>query len=278
MHVKFLSDGTEYRSFGGGNFARNKPGSGLFWWTILITLLMGLATFCWFFSIFVFSHPEKPFSYRLLGKLNKLEPIRKFSPLLVPQGKFMSARAMLGEYYSYESDQLAVANDVLKRAYIKNYKELAPKYLVGDFTVIASRPLAKSDVFAAGWIVRARSNEMEDVEIEYVFPGSSITRVPFTMGEKISLRERESKDGQKPTFASAINVQKLPEDRICVTVVPLTYEGATATGETLALEAPAMLNMDASWPVAVDLEGQEMIQPGEALPAPGQKVAAKTES
>ncbi|MBX7211285.1 MAG: hypothetical protein K1X78_23460 [Verrucomicrobiaceae bacterium] len=260
MQIQFLSDGTEYRSHGGGSFSKNKPGSGLFWWTILITLLMGAAIFCWFFSIILFTHPEKPLHYRLLAKVKKLEPLRKFSPLSVPQGKFLTPRELLAEYFADNAEHLSVSNDQLKRAYIKNYKEQAPKYVKGAFTVVAARELKKTDVFTKGWVVRARADDIEDVDLEMVFPGVDSAPVAYAQGDKITL-------DQTSTFASAVHVQKLPLDRICVTVLPLAYQGfrVAAVGE-LQMDAPELLNMDAPWPVACDLDELQ-----------GQKVAVKSE-
>ena len=163
MQIQFLNDGTEYRSHGGSSFSKTQQSSGLFWWTILITLLMGAAIFCWFFSIVLFSHPEKPLHYRLLAKVKKLEPLRKFSPLSVPQGKFLTAREVLGEYFNDSPDHLAVGDDQLKRAYIKNYKEQAPKYVKDGFTVIAGCELKDTDVFTKGWGVRAWPNYMRSL-------------------------------------------------------------------------------------------------------------------
>ena len=259
MQIQFLNDGTEYRSHGGGNFSKTKPNSGLFWWTILITLLMGAAIFCWFFSIVLFSHPEKPLHYRLLAKVKKLELLRKFSPLSVPQGKFLTPRELLSEYFNDSAEHLTVGNDQLKRAYIKNYKEQAPKYVKGAFTVVAARELKSTDVFTQGWVLRARADDIEDVDIEIIFPGVTSAPVAYVPGDKLTL-------DQTSTFASTVHVQKLPLDRICVTVLPLAYQGfkVAAVGE-LQMDVPALLNMDAPWPVARDLDEVQ-----------GQKVAAKS--
>src|SRR5436189_6111571 len=132
MNAQFLSDGSDFRSRGGGgsNFAKNRRDNGLFWWTILITLLIGVATFCWFFSIMVFKYPEKSFNYRLLTKLEKLERIARFDPLAanaasvapgsdvvpvkrLPNGTFNNARDLLNKYYNYNPDQLRLTNSVL---------------------------------------------------------------------------------------------------------------------------------------------------------------------
>src|SRR4051794_27823271 len=154
MHAQFLSDSSDYRSGSGGSgSAKNRRDEGLFWWTILITLLIGVATCCWFFSIMVFKYPEKPFNYHLLTKLEKLEPIAKFDPLAansiaggavaanttpikrLPNGTFNNARDLLNKYYNYNPDQLRLTNSVLKRSYILNYGEESPVYVKGTYAV-----------------------------------------------------------------------------------------------------------------------------------------------
>jgi hypothetical protein len=246
MHVRFLSDGSEYRSYGGGSVSKKKDSGGIFWWTILITLLVGAATFCWFFSIMVFSHPEKPFNYKVLAKFKKLEDLRSFSVYTAPHGRFVNAREILTEYFPYSQDQLAVRNDVLKRAYIRNYRHEQPTYLKGSFNVISSRPLTTGDVMSNGWVVRARANDMEDVDVEILMPGLTNQGAPYKAGETLKL-------DQKQTFASTLNVQKLEHDRLCVTVIPLAYQGfISSAGNEMHMTPPAMLNMDAYWPVTRD--------------------------
>src|ERR1700710_597403 len=110
MRAQFLSDGSDYRPrSGGGNFSRKQGGSGMFWWTIIITLLLGVATFSWIFSMVVFKYPEKPFNYRLLGKLKKLEPLTAFHPLHVPNGTQIVAKDLL-QFSSLNTEQLRVKN------------------------------------------------------------------------------------------------------------------------------------------------------------------------
>ncbi len=270
MQVRFLGDSGDFRSNGGSGAVRNKPSSGLFWWTIFITLLIGLAVFSWFFCIFVFSHPEKPFSYRLLAKVKKLDPIRRFTQYSVPQGKFLNAREVLGDYFNYSEDQLEVTNDLLKRAYIKNYKEQAPQYLKGEFNVIASRPLGSSDVFTSGMVVRARAADFEDVDVEIVLPGVDSNSGSIPAGQKIMLN-------QKATFASVIHVQKLQGDRVCVSVVPLAYQGFnTEAGQPLVMKEPSLLNMEAAWPIALDLDKPLGIEGAPGAKPSAQKVAAQS--
>jgi hypothetical protein len=247
MRREYLSDGKERRGYGGGNFPKPGDGSSLFWWTIVITLMMGIATFCWFFSIMVFQHPEKPLNYKVLAKFNKLPVIRQFSVYTVPDGAVKSPRELLSAYYAYSSEQLRVANNILKRAYIRNYdKQDPPVYLTGKFLAMEVRPLAESDVMQKGWVVRARAVDLEDVDVEILMPGLQSTEAPFEVGDAITLDKRS-------TFGAVVHVEKLGDDRICGTVVPLVYGGFKSTaGEALTMAPPGVLNLEAGWPISSD--------------------------
>jgi len=247
MQPRFLSDGRELRSFGGGSLSRKNNNASLFWWTIAITFMMGLATFCWFFSIMVFQHPEKPLNYKVLAKVNKLPVIRKFSIYTVPNGSAKSAKELLSSYFAYTPDQLEVSNHILKRAYILNYdRQDPPIYLTGSFQVMEVRKLTDEDVVTEGWIVRTRSTEIEDVDIEVVMPSLSVAAAPFAEGDVLMLDKRS-------TFAALVHVERLGDDRFCGTVVPLVYAGfKTDGGEALTMNPPVKLNLDAGWPLTVD--------------------------
>lgn len=227
--------------------SRKNSNANLFWWTIAITFMMGLATFCWFFSIMVFQHPEKPLNYKVLAKVNKLPIIRKFSVYTVPNGSSKSAKDLLASYFAYTPDQLSVSNDILKRAYIRNYdRQDPPIYLTGGFQVLDVRPLGEKDVVTEGWIVRTRSVDIEDVDIEIVMPSLKRSGTPFEVGEVLTLDKRT-------TFAALVHVERLGEDRFCGTVVPLVYEGfKTDAGEALTMNPPVKLNLEAGWPLSED--------------------------
>jgi len=265
MQAKFLNAGSEFRRSGSSSLAKGRRDEGLFWWTILITLLLGLATFCWFFSIMVFKYPEKPFNYRLLTKLEKLEPIAKFDPLAVgparlPNGTFNGARELLAKYYSYNPEQLRVANDVLKRSYIMNYTEESPVYAKGTYTVLSARRLTGSDIFSEGWVVRGRSVELEDVELELLLPGATTDTIPLQEGSTFTLDNKSS-------FASVVNVERSAnDDGLCASVIPIAY-GNYLVGDqqSISLSPPPALNMDAGFPVSAPAEGASM------------KVASKTQ-
>jgi hypothetical protein len=247
MQSRFLRDGSELRSFGGGSLSRKNNNANLFWWTIVITFMMGMATFCWFFSIMVFQYPEKPLNYRVLAKVNKLPVIRKFSVYTVPNGSSKSAKDLLASYFAYTTAQLEVSNGILKRAYIRNYdRQDPPIYVTGGFQVLEQRRLTEEDVVTEGWIVRTRSVDIEDVDVEIVMPSLEVKSPPFATGEVLTLDKRS-------TFAALVHVERLGDDRFCGTVVPLVYEGfKTEGGEVLTMNPPVKLNLEAGWPLTSD--------------------------
>jgi hypothetical protein len=262
MHAQFLSDGSDFRARGGGgHFAKDRRDNGLFWWTNLITLLIGVATCCWFFSIMVFKYPEKPFNYRLLTKLEKLEPIAKFDPLAaggggkkgeqnlvlrLPNGTFNNARDLLNKYYNYNPDQLRLTNSVLKRSYILNYSEESPVYVKGTYAVTFVRPLTAADLVKNGWVVRAHSVDLEDVEIELMLPGKPADpkAPPYHEGESFTLDNKSS-------FCSVIHVLRNQDaDGLCATVVPIGYGSFNLGNQrSLALAPPTTLNVEAPLPI-----------------------------
>lgn len=246
MHIRFLSDGSEFRSYGGGSFSKKKESDGgIFWWAILITLLMGAATFSWFFSIMVFQHPEKPFNYKMLAKFKKLEPLRPWTTFTVPDGKKLTPRELLTEFYPYSATQMGVKNDMLKRSFIRNYKHEKPLYVVGSYKVLSLRMLTEKDVISEGWVVRARATDLEDMDIEILMPGLTVKDEPFRVGDVVMM------DANKPQV-TALHVQRLDGDRMCVTAVPLAYTNFTKDSAALKMTPPAALNMDAYWPVSRD--------------------------
>jgi hypothetical protein len=264
MRIQFLSDGSEFRSYGGGNFSKTKGDGSIYWWTIFITFLMILATACWLGPIVAFAYPEKPFSYRLLTKLKKLEPIRGYSKLSVPHGKFYEPAALLSAYFYHSPKELRDTNDQLKRNYIKNFKDQPPAYVSGTFSVIGIRQLTAADVFTSGWVVVLRSTKIEDVDVELVLPGATSEAPPYQVGGEVVL----DTNTKKSSFANVVHVEKIRPDRLSVTVVPIVYEEfATGEGTALALVPPTALNMEAAWPIARDIK----------TPSPDEAPAPQTE-
>jgi hypothetical protein len=324
MRAQFLNDGSDFRSRGGGSYtAKGRRDDSLFWWTILITLLIGVATFCWFFSIMVFKYPEKPFNYKLLTKLKKLDPLAKFDPLAsvavkaskvpddtpvqrLPNGTFHNARDLLNKYYNYNRDQLRLTNALLKRSYIMNYSGESPVYVKGTFAVASVRRLTSDDLMSNGWVVRARSVDLEDVELEFLLPMRSKSaptpveeaepaaeeseKTEAAAGDKVAAAEKEEAakeevpkaipvveapyhEGEvftldnKKSFCSVINILRNQDaDGLCATVVPISY-GTFDLGNQKALAlAP---------PPALKVDAPLPVTGTEPSPPADSKVAAQ---
>jgi hypothetical protein len=211
----------------------------------------------------VFAHPEKAFNYKMLAKFHKLEPLRPWTTFSVPNGKKLNARDLLTEFFPYSPEQMTVKNDVMKRSFIRNYKHDQPIYLLGAYQVLSLRMLTEKDVMPTGWVVRARSTELEDVDVELLLPGLTVSDEPFRVGDTISI------DANKPQV-TALHVQCLEGDRICVTAIPLAYSSFTKSAMAVKMTPPAFLNMEGHWPVTRDtgsaLANEESV---------GKEVAAK---
>src|SRR5256885_10596661 len=59
-----------------------------FAWTVAILLLTGFAFAAWLGSFYIFSQPERPDSYKILQKLHKIEPPKRFELTAAPAGGF----------------------------------------------------------------------------------------------------------------------------------------------------------------------------------------------
>src|SRR2546421_11452724 len=57
-----------------------------FAWTVAILLLTGFAFAAWLGSFYIFSQPERPDSYKILQKLHKIEPPKRFELTAAPAG------------------------------------------------------------------------------------------------------------------------------------------------------------------------------------------------
>jgi hypothetical protein len=250
MRAQFLSDSSDFRARGGGAYtAKGRRDDSLFWWTILITLLIGVATFCWFFSIMVFKYPEKPFNYRLLTKLEKLDPLAKFDPLAsvaiklpdgtpvqrLPNGTFHNARDLLNKYYNYNRDQLRLTNAVLKRAYIMNYSGESPVYVKGTFSVASVRPLTSDDLMQNGWVVRARSVDLEDVELELLLPMKSKSAAKPAEETDSSSSAEEGDKAEAGDKVAAADKEEAAKEGIPPKAIPVA-EAPYQEGEVFTLD------------------------------------------
>src|SRR5258707_1488822 len=58
-----------------------------FAWTVAILLLTGFALAAWLGSFYIFDQPERPDSYRILQRLHKIEPTKRFELTAAPAGE-----------------------------------------------------------------------------------------------------------------------------------------------------------------------------------------------
>ena len=212
----------------------------LFLWTVFILLLMGFAMACWLGSFYIFGHPEDVAELRILQKLHKLDPPKRFEITAAPPGEFLTAQKLFERYNTYPPLRLKAENDELLRMYITNYqstKKLVP-YIVGRFTILDSRELAPADFFPSG---------VAAVAERPIFPRCcSSTFTPPTPG--MCLRSKamlktglDVKLARTLDLAAVIHIQRLENGSLQFTAVPLLYGSyALKQGEgTFSLAAAA---------------------------------------
>src|SRR6266516_2231269 len=145
-----------------------------FAWTVAILLLTGFAFAAWLGSFYIFSQPERPDSYRILQKLHKIEPPKRFELTAAPAGEFLSAKQLYDRYVGMGAAELAKTNAELTRNYIRNYQQvrgLVP-YIVGRYTIVETRELKPSDVFTSGMVALTNAIDSGDLLMEHLYPAS----------------------------------------------------------------------------------------------------------
>src|SRR6266550_6421761 len=143
-----------------------------FAWTVAILLLTGLALAAWLGSFYIFSQPERPDSYRILQKLHKIEPPKRFELTGAPAGEFLSAKQLYDRYNAMGSAELTKTNAELARNYIRNFQQvrgLVP-YVVGRYVIMEARELSSSDVFTSGMVALTGSVESPELLMEHLYP------------------------------------------------------------------------------------------------------------
>ena len=219
----------------------------LFVWAIVITVLLGLNIGSWVFCSLVFGHPEHPVSYRLLTRMEKLEPLKGYRSTTVPSGEFHSAKDLYSITFPFSASQIRAYNGMLKRHYLWNYRDRFPAtFVFGTFVIKEVRPLNQEDLFTRGILVRAAADRFPDVEVELVLPTLEEieTADQFVVGEVFEI-------GKSNMAASVLHARRLKHDAISFLAVPLftrenekkTRDFPTPSGEVLVLQTPQKLNI-----------------------------------
>ena len=143
-----------------------------FAWTVAILLLTGFALAAWLGSFYIFNQPERPDSYRILQKLHKIEPPKRFELTAAPPGEFLNASQLYERYVGMGAAELAKTNAELLRNYIRNFQQvrgLVP-YVVGRYTIIGVRELGPDDVFPTGMAALTAAVDSGELLMEHVYP------------------------------------------------------------------------------------------------------------
>src|SRR3989440_10333224 len=136
------------------SYGRPRRKASVFGWTVTILLLTGFALAAWLGSFYVFWQPERPESYKILQKLHKIEPTKRFELTAAPPGEFLSAKQLYDRYNAMGSAEFAKTNAELARNYIRNFQQvrgLVP-YVVGRYVIEEARALSSSDIFTSGMV------------------------------------------------------------------------------------------------------------------------------
>ena len=221
-----------------------------FAWTVVILLLTGFALAAWLFSFYVFGQPERADSYRILQKLHKVEPPKRFELTAGPAGEFLSAKQLYDRYNAMGAAELGRTNAELARNYIRNFQQvrgLVP-YVVGRYVIEEARELSSSDIFTTGMIALTNSVENPELLMEHLYPAEppTVPLIKQTLTPGLELKLDRAHD-----LSAVIHVERFNDGRIMLTAVPLlygTYTVMRGTG-TFSLEPPLALNLDAGWPL-----------------------------
>jgi hypothetical protein len=221
-----------------------------FAWTLAILLLTGFALAAWLGSFYIFNQPERPDSYRILQKLRKIDPPRRFELTAAPPGEFLNAKQLFDRYSAMGEAELAKTNAELARNYIRNFQQvrgLVP-YVIGRYVIMEARELGPHDLFTSGMVALTDAIENGELLMEHLYPADART-VPLmnrTLTPGLEIKLERTHD-----LSAVIHVERLTDGRIMLTTIPLLYGEYTIMrgSGTFTLEPPLSLNLEAGWPL-----------------------------
>jgi hypothetical protein len=231
-------------------YARPRRRINYFAWTVVILLLIGFALAAWLGSFYIFSQPERPDSYKILQRLHKIEPPKRFELTAAPPGEFLNSKQLYERYSEMGNAELARTNAELARNYIRNYQAvrgLVP-YVVGRYKIVSARELGPGDVFTSGMVALTNAVDNGELLMEHLYPANpealSLMKQTLNVGLEIKLERTHD-------ISSVIHAERLADGRMMITAVPLLYGSYTVTRGlgTFRLEPPLSLNLAAGWPL-----------------------------
>jgi hypothetical protein len=231
-------------------YARPRRRINYFAWTVAILLLTGFALAAWLGSFYIFNQPERPDSYRILQRLHKIEPPKRFELTAAPAGEFLNPQQLYERYSEMGNAELARTNGELARNYIRNYQQvrgLVP-YVVGRYKIVAARELGPGDVFTSGMVALTNAVDNGELLMEHLYPANpeALPLMKQTLNVGLEIKLERSHD-----ISSVIHAERMVDGRIMITAVPLLYGSYTVTRGlgTFRLEPPLSLNLAAGWPL-----------------------------
>jgi hypothetical protein len=231
-------------------YARPRRRINYFAWTVAILLLTGFALAAWLGSFYIFSQPERPDSYRILQRLHKIEPPKRFELTAAPAGEFLNAQQLYERYSEMGNAELARTNAELARNYIRNYQQvrgLVP-YVVGRYKIVAARELGQGDVFTSGMVALTNAVDNGELLMEHLYPANpeALPLMKQTLNVGLEIKLERSHD-----ISSVLHAERMADGRIMITAVPLLYGSYTVTRGlgSFRLEPPLSLNLAAGWPL-----------------------------
>ena len=221
-----------------------------FGWTVAILLLTGLALAAWIASFYVFGQPERPESYRLLQKLHKVEPPKRFELTAAPHGEFLDAKTLYDRYSAMGTAELAKTNAELARNYIRNFQQVrgVVPYVIGRYVVMDARELGDRDIFTSGMVALTNAVEHGELLMEHLYPADPhvvpLMKQTLSVGLEVKLERTHD-------LSAVIHAERFNDGRIMLTAIPLLYGTYTITRGTgtFTLEPPLTLNLEAGWPI-----------------------------
>jgi len=236
------------------NYGRSRrKKSNVFGWSVAILLLTGFAFTAWLGSFYIFWQPERPQSYRILKKLHKIEPAKRFELTAAPAGEFLTSKQLYDRYIAMSPTELATTNAELARNYIRNFQQvrgLVP-YVIGRFNIMQARELTPNDIFLSGMVALTNAVDHGELLMEHVYPADpqSLPLMKQTLVTGLEIKLERTHD-----LSAVIHAERLSDGRILITAMPLLYGSYTVTKGpgTFTLEPPLDLNLEAGWPLFKD--------------------------
>ena len=232
------------------SYARPRRRINYFAWTVAILLLIGFALAAWLGSFYIFNQPERPDSYRILQRLHKIEPTKRFELTAAPAGEFLNPKQLYERYSAMGNAELARTNAELARNYIRNYQTvrgLVP-YVIGRYKIVAARELGPGDVFTSGMVALTNAVDNGELLMEHLYPANpeALPLMKKTLNVGLEIKLERSHD-----ISAVLHAERQVDGRIMVTAVPLLYGSYTVTRGlgTFRLEPPLSLNLAAGWPL-----------------------------